>query len=321
MQIVVLLAAFNGEKYIEEQLRSLEKQTFRDFFCYIHDDGSSDKTPQIAEDFCLDHADRFSMLHYPGTGGASENFLSMLKEVDAPYVMFCDQDDIWLENKIELTLSAMLKEEMEHPNLPVLVCTDSIITAEDTTVISRSFLRYSGYYRNSSGLPVSLFSDNNAQGATIMMNRALCGIIKRCGFPKEINMYDHWCALVAEATGIAKCIDTPTMLYRQHKGQTVGAEPVMKACFAERGARWIFGTLKKEKIQQMSDTISVAQRIMTLPNLPEESFVFLTELLNTAGTSFFSALRFLNRNCAPLPNTTKWKQAYLLHLTEKISGH
>lgn len=314
MKIAVLLAAYNGEKYITEQLESLERQSFRDFVCYIHDDGSSDRTAALADAFCSARPDRFVRLDYPSAGGASENFFSLLARTDAPYVMFCDQDDSWLPDKLALTLSVMEEEERAHPGVPVLVCTDSTVTAEDGTVLAESFQRHSGFYREDVSLPAALFSDNNAQGATIMLNRSLREAVLQCRYPEGFHMYDHWCALVAAAAGRVRYLDTPTMLYRQHEGQAVGASAGNAAGAVRKAARWFFGGGRQEKLLQEEQLLAVIRQLAALPSLPEKNRRLLEGLLSSAGAPLKQTKAFLDRSCGGLPEAVRAKQALLLHL-------
>ena len=101
MSIAVLMATYNGETYLEAQIESLLKQTYRDFIVYAHDDGSKDKTMQVLEKYVEQYPDKFRLLRYAALKSAKKNFFSLLKKVEADYYMFCDQDDIWLPEKIE----------------------------------------------------------------------------------------------------------------------------------------------------------------------------------------------------------------------------
>ena len=101
-QIAILMATYNGEKYLGEQIDSILAQSYQDWHLYIHDDGSRDNTAAILRQYATDYSEKITILDYPSQGGACRNFLSMLEKVDAPYYMFSDQDDIWLHEKIEI---------------------------------------------------------------------------------------------------------------------------------------------------------------------------------------------------------------------------
>ena len=112
--IDILLATCNGALYLPEQLDSLLAQTCRGWRLLVRDDGSSDGTREILENYRSRHPDVIMII--PGEGqnlGACGNFSCLLEQSDAPYIMFCDQDDVWLPDKIEITLTAMRELERQ----------------------------------------------------------------------------------------------------------------------------------------------------------------------------------------------------------------
>ena len=115
--IAILLATYNGGKYIKSLLDSLLNQSYQNFVCYIHDDGSTDDTFEVCRNYSWRYPEKFRILYYGHCGGAKENFFSMVKNVEEPYLMFCDQDDIWHDNKL------LIMEEImaSHDEINVLV--------------------------------------------------------------------------------------------------------------------------------------------------------------------------------------------------------
>ncbi|WEV42225.1 glycosyltransferase [Bifidobacterium sp. ESL0682] len=107
----VLLATFNGEEYIDEQVLSLEKQTMNDFNILISDDGSTDLTIKHIHELQLRYPNVHVIKDHPRFGGAKGNFLFLTQQTQAQYAMFCDQDDYWLPSKIELTYKKMKQLE------------------------------------------------------------------------------------------------------------------------------------------------------------------------------------------------------------------
>ena len=83
--IAILMATYNGERYLAEQIDSLMAQTYQDWHLYVHDDGSQDGTVDILNSFASAHPDKITLLDYPKAGGACKNFMSMLERVEAPY--------------------------------------------------------------------------------------------------------------------------------------------------------------------------------------------------------------------------------------------
>lgn len=144
--------------------------------------------------------------------------------------MFCDQDDVWLPQKIEKTLEAMQNAEIDGKT-PVLVHTDLKVADKALNVISPSFFEFQRLIQNDITLP-KLLVQNYVTGCTVMINRALK---ERCGkIPNDCIMHDWWLALVAILFGKIVCVGEPTMLYRQHSDNQVGAKAAYGFAFVKR---------------------------------------------------------------------------------------
>ena len=225
-----MLAVFDGEKYLKEQIDSILNQTVKNIKIIIRDDGSRDSSPQIIDNYCNRYPQIISKLDGAPTGSAKQNFAELLKNCDSDYIMFCDQDDVWLPEKIEKTLEEMKKAE-HGGKTPVLVHTDLKVVDQSLNVISPSFFKFQKLIQDDITLP-KLLVQNYVTGCTVMINRALqekCGLI-----PKGCIMHDWWLALVAILFGELVCINEPTMLYRQHSDNQVGAKASYGIAFIKR---------------------------------------------------------------------------------------
>lgn len=219
--VTVLLAVFNGEKYLRQQIDSILAQTFSNIKILISDDGSTDGSPEIISEYCNKYPQIVSKLENAPTGSAKQNFARLLNNCDSDYIMFCDQDDVWLPQKIEKSLEAMQGAEGNDCNIPVLVHSDLKVVDRDLNLISNSFFEFQRLTPKNITLP-KLLVQNYVTGCTVMINRALKQI---CGqIPKECIMHDWWLAAVASLFGKTVCINEPTILYRQHEGNQVGAK-------------------------------------------------------------------------------------------------
>ncbi|MBU1715693.1 MAG: glycosyltransferase, partial [Proteobacteria bacterium] len=142
-QIEILLSTYNGGKYLREQLDSLLAQTCNDWVLLVRDDGSSDDTVIILEEYRTRHPEKIGIVSGGKKRlGACASFAFLLAQSTAPYVMFCDQDDVWLPEKVEVTFESMLSAESKMPGLPVLVHADMYVTDNVMSVIAESFWRY-----------------------------------------------------------------------------------------------------------------------------------------------------------------------------------
>jgi hypothetical protein len=206
---------------LEDFVLSVQVQTHGDWHLWIRDDASSDASREIALALAARDA-RIQVLPTDGARiGAAASFGWLLDHLpaDAEAIMFADQDDVWLPEKIEHTLVAMEVVERRRPG-PVLIHTDLIVVDAVLREIDPSFWHYAMIDPE----PVSLrrlIVQNVATGATVMVNRALR---ERAGrLPPDAAMHDWWFACVAAAFGRMLAMRPPTVLYRQHGANSIGA--------------------------------------------------------------------------------------------------
>lgn len=218
-KISILLSTYNGEKYIKEQLDSLFSQTYKNFEIIVRDDESSDKTLEILKSYDVKIIESIENL------GAKKSFSTLLEYAlhngDSDYFMFCDQDDIWNDDKIEKTLIKMQNLEKKYGNIPLLVHTDLEVVDENLKTISNSMWEYEYILPQCNRLN-RLLIQNTITGCTMMINRKLAK--KSFDIPAEAIMHDWWIGLVASYFGKIGYINTSTIKYRQHGNNTIGAK-------------------------------------------------------------------------------------------------
>ncbi|MGI4855089.1 MAG: glycosyltransferase family 2 protein [Janthinobacterium lividum] len=221
--IEILLATYNGEGFLREQIDSLLAQTYPNLRIIARDDGSSDGTRDILEAYALQHAERFHLLPADaGTGNAKWNFLRLMEASTAPFVALADQDDFWLPDKLRLSMEAMQLLQQAHGAAdPLLVFTDLTVVNRDLEVIHPSFWRHQHIEAERIVNLPHLLAQNVVTGCTALLNRAL--VQQSLGMPAKAFMHDWWIALNASVFGHARAIPVPTMLYRQHENNAVGA--------------------------------------------------------------------------------------------------
>lgn len=218
-EIDILLATYNGEHFIAEQLDSLLRQTWRDFRVLIRDDGSSDLTREIIQQYVSAHPKRIVFCEDDEKRGVVGNFAELMRLSSAPYIMLCDQDDVWLPNKVETSFAALKKLEQTHGSeVPLLIHTDLRVVDESLVIIAPSFLKRARLHTSHSLR--RLMISNNVTGCTAMFNRAL--LDKALPIPDASLMHDWWLALVAAAFGHAALLPRADIFYRQHGRNVVG---------------------------------------------------------------------------------------------------
>lgn len=219
--ITILLATYNGEKYIGQQLDSIVNQTCTNWRIIIRDDNSTDNTRAIIHEYKKQYPDQITVLENSGkNSGSLLNFSTLLQAAgDAGYIMFCDQDDVWTKDKIEKTFFKMQALEQQcGADYPLLIFTNFQYVDNDLKVIE-SKKNFEINRIKSFGFP-HLLAHNPVYGCTTMINKALAdkvGII-----PPQADFHDHWIALIASAFGKLFYLKEKTVLYRQHGSNVSG---------------------------------------------------------------------------------------------------
>lgn len=219
--IDILVATYNGESFLKNQLNSLLNQTYTEFNIIIRDDGSTDNTLKILNEFKSLYPDKITLVEGTPTGSAKNNFFELMNHAKSDYIMFCDQDDYWLPDKVELTLAKM--KQIEKDNLPSLVHTDLFVTDKDLNITHKSFYKMQHFDKSMKCTLGKAIAQNTVTGCTVMINRPLLELAKNDNC-RSIIMHDWWLSILAAAFGTVAAVKKPLMLYRQHGNNSVGAK-------------------------------------------------------------------------------------------------
>ena len=234
-KIAVLLSTYNGAKFLHHQLASLMRQSYSNFVVVVRDDGSSDSTLDILLDFSARQPEKFHLRIADNTNlGARGSFSYMIQYVlenkrelgmEHAYMMFCDQDDVWYDSKIETQVAAMLVAEKDNRLRPVLIHSDLQVVSENNEVIAESLIQFQGLEIERNQFP-HLVTSNLVTGCTAFINESLATI--SVPVAEHAVMHDWWLAMVASAFGKLIFLDTPLVHYRQHDANTIGARELIK---------------------------------------------------------------------------------------------
>ena len=216
----IVMATYNGEKYLAAQIESLLGQTYKNWRLLVTDDGSTDRTLDILNGYANVH-DRIIIVNTDRQGGVVKNFSKGLTFCTSPYIMFCDQDDIWLTNKISCMLGAMkVRESSLGKETPLLGFSDLCLVDDVGSVIHDSFYQYNRLNPKNNLDYRYLLWRSTVYGCTVIFNKEL--LYLAMPLPDNIPMHDQWFALIAAKFGFVFFLPESLIYYRQHCNNAVG---------------------------------------------------------------------------------------------------
>lgn len=237
--IDILLSTYNGGKYLTAQLESLLAQDYPFIRIIIRDDGSTDDTLSIIKCYCQRYSERIILLEDNQHLGAKQSFGKLMAYVSSAYVAFCDQDDVWLPQKITQLFAEMQRAETRYgQGVPILTHSDLYVVNNELVRVADSYWFYAGLDPERNQL-AQLLVQNTVTGCAMLANRAL--IDKARPIASQAIMHDYWLALVASSFGVIIPVNIPLLYYRQHGKNTLGATQYNLLAFFSRFVKLIRG--------------------------------------------------------------------------------
>ena len=264
MQLYILMCTYNGDKFIRRQFESIFNQSFKNWHIIINDDGSSDRTLEIIHEYQKIWGERIQLRSGPQKGFA-ENFLSLAcdKNLIADFYAFCDQDDIWLPQKLEIAINQI--NNFCINNEPYLYCGRTLYVDEKLRTIGQSTLfKYPPSFDNA-------LVQSIAGGNTMVFNRSGKLLLETVGVVPTPS-HDWWLYQLISGVGGKIYFDpTPLVLYRQHENSIVGENTSfinrfkrLFILFDGRFKVWIDANIK---CLQMAENILTYQAVESLNSL------------------------------------------------------
>jgi glycosyltransferase involved in cell wall biosynthesis len=237
----ILLATYNGEKYLVEQLDSILSQSYSNFRLLISDDCSTDGTRKILEEY-KEKDNRIQLFFQAKNLGVIKNFEYLLKKVESKYYMLSDQDDIWKEDKIE---KSIIKLEDTNSDL---VYTDLEVVDENLNVIYESYWKLKGIYNKITKYNnfESLYLNNFVTGCTVISKKEFIKDILPLPSSSKFVLHDYWIPLIVSQKGKISYIEEPLIKYRQHKNNKIGSKKKSNELNSIDEIRELFIRVKKE---------------------------------------------------------------------------
>lgn len=232
--IEILIPTFNGARYLKTQLDSILYQSCPHWRILIRDDGSTDGTLELIEEWRSSNPGKLFLISDEERGlGVSQSFARLLAHSTAPYVMLCDQDDYWDSEKIRKSLEAIQQEEGKKGiGFPLMVCTDLEIVDSELNSVSKSF------WRDRKDSPMlledfeKLIAHSVVTGNTILLNRHAVEL----AIPINTNffLYDQWIAIKVARHGKITFLNESLVKYRQHGNNVLGSFKFSKTYLINR---------------------------------------------------------------------------------------
>lgn len=214
--ISVCIPTYNGEKFLKPQVDSVLSQLSQDDEIIVSDDGSSDNTIEILENY---RDSRIKIFSNPRKGVIS-NIENALQHSIGEYIFLCDQDDVWVENKVSIMIKAMVESD--------LVVSDCYVTDQNLNIIYESF-----YKQNNSKTNKWLaLLKNPYLGCCMAFKRKI--LEAALPFPSKIPMHDIWVGNVAAFRFQVKFIPDKLIYYRRHGNNASTASAPTKASFVKQ---------------------------------------------------------------------------------------
>ncbi|MCJ1996241.1 glycosyltransferase [Lactococcus piscium] len=282
MKVNIVLSTYNGEKFLSEQIDSIQAQTFTDWQLLIRDDGSTDKTFDIIKAYALKD-ERIKFIDEPERKnfGVINSFYKLIKYDEADYYFFSDQDDVWLPEKIAIMLSEATKYDTTKA---LMIYMDLSVVDEHLKVINPSMIHSQSHHANTSLL--AELTENTVTGGVAMINHAL---VKRWSRSDNMIMHDWYLALLATATGELVYIDKPGELYRQHDHNVLGART-----WAKRFKKWLNPLQAVQKYWELIITSQgQAASLLNQPDLTDEHRELIEKYVDLLNQTMINRIKYL----------------------------
>ncbi len=232
--IHILLSTYNGEAYLAAMLDSLLAQDFSAWKLFVRDDGSSDNTLSILQQYQATFGEK--MYVHPTDGnnlGAVRSFEYLLQTYgEGAYIMFADQDDVWLPRKLSVTWDAMQAAEKQYPNRAITVFTDAYIVDKDLQSSGHTYFEWNKMKEPYATQFNFVSVANPAAGCTMLLNPKARALV--LPFSPNVPVHDWWIAALIAREGKLIPLVEPTLYYRQHGNNQYGTHEVTSAHYWNR---------------------------------------------------------------------------------------
>jgi glycosyltransferase involved in cell wall biosynthesis len=293
--IDILLATYNGARFLSLQLDSLLNQTYNQIHIFIRDDGSKDNTLQIVKSYQHQFPEKITLIEGEiNQNKATGNFSILMTYSTSDYILFSDQDDIWELDKVEKLYHKITAVEALNPNMPVYIFSDLKMIDEKGSEIASSLWEKEGINPKNIKLG-NLLTQNIANGCASIINKKLLELGK--DIPKGVLMHDHWLIILASAAGVVDYITDKTINHRIHQSNSSRAESEIK----KERKKSLMSIIKGENLDNYyqklkSQAILIKQRLQEKSLLSIEKEKVLNDFIELKNYSFIKRKKVILKN-------------------------
>lgn len=222
MNVNILMATYQGEKYLGEQLESIAGQTYSDWMLYVNDDGSTDATMEILEQFAREHEGKVVLMrHESASHGATANFMDLIQKVpQAEWYVLCDQDDVWPKERLERMLQRAQERSTKDraQEIPRIVYGRAEVVDEQLHPIAESMERCMNMQLVKGKEQTQCLFATYVYGMSMMFNDSLRSLVigGTAGSQGDILYHDAYLGMVCAYFGEFIKMDDCVTQYRQH---------------------------------------------------------------------------------------------------------
>ncbi len=263
-KIEILMATYNGETYIREQIDSIINQTYKNWVLLVRDDNSKDNTVSIIEEYEQKDSRIRLLRDKKGNLGFVRNFEELMANSLEDFIMFSDQDDYWIENRIEKYIEIITNLSSEDMKKPLLIHSNSFICDKELNIKKEKFISNCAEDKEFD----IVFFNYIVQGSTALVNRKLVNLA--LPFSSKVTLHDRYLHLLAEFLGKRIFLNQSLMKYRQHDNNKIGAnysivKKILKKKYFNNEDRELIleirnkyiENINKEKIMKIDDYLEV----------------------------------------------------------------
>jgi glycosyltransferase involved in cell wall biosynthesis len=273
LKIGVVIATYNGEKYIAQQLQSIIEQTRKPDIIVVSDGGSIDSTVAICREVLSKCDDITSIiLTSEKQLNVSANFQKGIMNCNADYVFFADQDDVWKPDKIKVVIDSMINTDA------AFAFTDAVIVDENLNSMGTCLWETVGYQQSEDVREIPVYDD---QFMKLLLKRnivtGMCMCLRKdfieCVVPFDLNvLHDKWIAMYAALSVKTIALNEKLVKYRQHTANVVGTKTDLKKMLKNRTKYYENVFYRKEMLERIASRIRITDT--SVSNLIEKSISF-----------------------------------------------